>query len=101
MALAARVTESLPPGSPMAWRGPTYRAVLTALIRDRIENDTGDLEDGDVTSLTDFVRVAAAAASGAPVEHRDVTYEIVLEVLLQDWVENWNESDEEDDEGTE
>jgi hypothetical protein len=96
-ALAGRIVDALPPGSPMAWRGPTYRAVLTAVIRDRIENETGDLEDGDAASLSDFVRAAAEAASSAPMEHRDDAYEIVLNGLLQDWVENWNESDDEDD----
>ena len=93
VALAGRIVDALPPGSPMAWRGTTYRAVLTAVIRDRIENETGDLEDGDVASLSDFVRAAAAAAAAAPLEHRDDAYEIVLDGLLQDWVENWNEPD--------
>ncbi|HYW24749.1 MAG TPA: hypothetical protein VE953_11345 [Terriglobales bacterium] len=97
VALAARIVDALPPGSPTAWRGPTYRAVLTAVIRDRIENETGDLEDGDAASLSDFVRAAAAAAAAAPAEHRDDAYEIVLDGLLQDWVENWNEPVDEDD----
>lgn len=96
-ALAGRVVEALPPGSPMAWRAPTYRAVLAAVIHDRVENDTGDLEDGDVASLEDFVRAAAAAAEAAPLEHRDDAYEVVLEGLLMDWVENWNESDDDED----
>jgi len=95
--LAGRIVDALPPGSPMAWRGPTYRALLTAVIRDRIENQTGDLEDGDAASLSDFVRAAAEAALAAPTEHRDDAYEIVLNGLLQDWVENWNESDDEDE----
>jgi hypothetical protein len=76
--------------------------VLAAVITDRVENDTGDLEDGDETSLADFVRAAAETASTAEPEHRDDAYEIVLQGLLQDWVDNWNESDpdlddEEDD----
>ena len=97
VALAARIVDALPPGSPMAWRTPTYRSVLTAAIRDRIENETGDLEDGDLESLSDFVRAAARAAESAPMEHRDTAYEVVLEGLLQDWVENWNEPEEEED----
>jgi hypothetical protein len=97
VALAGRIVDTLPPGSPTSWRGATYRSVLTAIIRDRIENETGDLEDGDVASLSDFVRAAAEAASAAPLEHRDDAYEIVLDGLLQDWVENWNESDDDDD----
>ena len=97
-ALAGRIVDALPPGSPMAWRTPTYRSVLTAAIRDRIENETGDLEDGDIESLSDFVRAAALAAQAAPAEHRDAAFEVVLDGLLQDWVENWNESEEEDDE---
>jgi hypothetical protein len=96
-ALAGRIVDALPPGSPMAWRAPTYRSVLTAAIRDRIENETGDLEDGDIESLSDFVRAAAVAAQAAPMEHRDDAYEIVLDGLLQDWVENWNEPEEDDD----
>jgi hypothetical protein len=99
VALAGRIADALPPGSPTAWRGPTYRAVLTATIRDRIENETGDLEDGDVASLADFVRAAAAAAGAAPAEHRDDAYEIVLDGLLEDWVENWNEPADDDDAG--
>jgi hypothetical protein len=96
-ALAGRILEALPPGSPMSWRAPTYRAVLAAVIRDRIENETGDLEDGDVSSLEDFVRAAAAAAGAAPPEFRDDAYEVVLEGLLLDWVENWNETDDDED----
>jgi hypothetical protein len=98
VALAGRIVDALPAGSPTAWRGATYRSVLTAVIRDRIENETGELEDGDVASLSDFVRAAAEAAAAAPLEHRDDAYEIVLDGLLQDWVENWNESDDDDDE---
>jgi hypothetical protein len=97
VALAGRIVDALPPGSPVTWRAPTYRAVLTATIQDRIENETGDLEDGDLASLTDFVHAAAVAASAAPMEFRDDAYEIVLEGLLQDWVENWNESGDDDD----
>jgi len=97
VALAGRVADAVPPGSPTAWRGPAYRAVLNAVIRDRIENDTGDLEDGDVASLTDFVRAAAASAAAAPMEHRDDAFEIVLDGLLQDWVDNWNEPEDETD----
>jgi hypothetical protein len=97
-ALAARIVDALPPGSPVAWRAPTYRSVLTAAIRDRIENETGELEDGDVESLSEFVRAAALAAESAPMEHRDIAYEVVLDGLLQDWVENWNEPEDEADE---
>ena len=100
-ALAGRIVDALPPGSPMAWRAPTYRSVLTAAIRDRIENETGELEAGDLESLSDFVRAAAKAAESAPMEHRDTAYEVVLDGLLQDWVENWNEPEDEDDEDDE
>jgi hypothetical protein len=96
-ALAGRIVDELPSGSPMAWREPTYRTVLSAVISDRLENDTGDLEEGDVESLAEFVRAAATAAAAAPAEFRDAAFEIVLEGLLQDWVENWNESDDEDE----
>jgi hypothetical protein len=99
--IAGRVADALPPGSPATWRRLTYRTVLSAVVRDRVENDTGDLEDGDETSLTDFVRAAAEAASVAEQEHRDDAYEIVLQGLLQDWVDNWNESDLEEEEDEE
>jgi hypothetical protein len=95
--LAGRVVDTLPAGSPTSWRSVTYRAVLTAMVRDRVENETGDLEDGDAGSLTEFVEAAAAAASKAPAEHRDDAYEIVLQGLLEDWVDNWNEPEEDDD----
>ena len=97
VALAGRVVDALPAGSPGRWRGPTYRAVLAAIIRDRVENGTGELEDGDVSSLEEFVRAAAAAASAAPQEHRDDAYEVVLQGLLEDWVDNWNEPEDDDD----
>jgi hypothetical protein len=97
VALAGRIVDTLPADAPPAWRGPTYRAVLTAVIRDRIENETGDLEDGDVSSLSEFVQAAATAATAAPEEHRDDAYEIVLDGLLQDWIENWNEPEGDDD----
>jgi hypothetical protein len=95
-ALAGRAVDALPPGSPAAWRGPTYRAVLSAVIKDRIENGTADLEEGDVTSLTDFVLAAAGAAAAAGPEFRDDAYQVVLEAQLEDWVENWNEPDDDD-----
>jgi hypothetical protein len=101
VALAGRIVDALPADAPAAWRGPTYRAVLTAVIRDRIENETGDLEDGDISSLSEFVRAAATAAAAAPAEHRDDAFEIVLDGLLQDWIENWNEPDDGDDEDDE
>ena len=89
--LAARVTDALPASSPMAWRRLAFRAVLSAVVRDRVQNDTGDLEEGDESVLAGFVGDAAAAASVAPLEHRDDAFEIVLQGLLQDWVDNWGE----------
>jgi hypothetical protein len=93
--LVSDVLDALPLGSPPSWRGITYRAVLGAVVRDRVENGTDDLEEGDVTSLSDFVRSAAAAASNAPAEHRDDAFDIVLQGMLADWVDNWNVSDDE------
>jgi len=100
VALAARVTNDLPSGSPTGWRRITFRTVLSAISRDRVENDTGQLEEGDLTSLGGFVQLAARAASTAPLEYRDDAYEVLLHALLEDWVENWvgSDSDDEDDE---
>ncbi len=97
--VAGRVAETLPAGSPMTWRRLTYRAVLSAIARDRVENSTGDLEDGDEASLADLVRAAAQAAGRAPLEHRDDAYELVLQALLEDWVENWEGSGADDNDG--
>src|SRR5262250_660501 len=82
--LVSDVLDAVPLGSPATWRGITYRAVLAAVVRDRVENGTEDLEEGDVSSLSDFVRAAAAAVTGAPAEHRDDAYEIVLHGILAD-----------------
>ncbi len=101
VALADQVTSNLPAGSPMAWRRLTYRAVLSAVLRDAVENDTAGLEADDAENLSRFVRDAATAASRASVEHRDDTFEIVLNALLEDWVDNWDPGDEEDDEDDE
>jgi hypothetical protein len=96
--VAARVTDAVPAGSPEGWRRATFRAVLAAVVRDRVDNRTGDLEDGDVSSLSEFVESAAAAASTAPAEHREDAYEILLLALLEDWVDNWEGTEEEEDE---
>lgn len=95
--VAARVTEAVPAGSPESWRRAAFRSVLSAIIRDRVDNRTGDLEDGDVTSLSEFVEAAGSAASTAPAEHRDDAFEIVLLALLEDWVDNWEGTDDDDD----
>jgi hypothetical protein len=97
--LADEVTNSLPADSPMSWRRLAYRAVLTAVLRDAVENDTNGLDPDDADNLTRFIRDAAAAASGATLEHRDDAFEIVLNALLEDWVDNWDGDDEEDEDG--
>src|SRR2546429_884706 len=101
--LADEVTRSLPAGSPMAWRRLTYRAVLSAVLRDAVENDTGAPDTEDATNLSRLVRSAAEAASQTGVEHRDDAFEIVLAALLEDWVDNWDpdEEDEADDDEAE
>ena len=101
--LADEVTRSLPAGSPMAWRRLAYRAVLSAVLRDAVENDTGALDTEDATNLSRLVRSAAEAASQTGVEHRDDAFEIVLAALLEDWVDNWDpdEEDEADDDEAE
>jgi len=96
--MAGRVSESVPAGSPESWRRATFRIVLAAVVRDRVDNHTGDLEEGDVDSLSDFVEVAAAAATRAPEPYRDDAYEVLLQALLEDWVDNWEPSDEDEDE---
>lgn len=95
--LAGQVTESLPADSPSSWRATTYRSVLSAIVRDHIDNGTGNLQDGDVASLSEFVVEAAEAASSAPEQFRDDAYEVVLQALLEDWVDNWDGSDLDDD----
>jgi hypothetical protein len=94
--VAGQVSATVPAGSPDDWRRVTYRAVLSAIVRDHVENATGQLEEGDVTSLSEFVAEAANAASSAPPEHRDDAYEVVLQALLEDWVDNWDGSAEDD-----
>lgn len=96
LALAGEVTDSLPAGSPMAWRRLTYRAILSAVLHDAVENDTDGLDPQDAANLSRFVREAAAAASTAAPEHRDDAFELVLQALLEDWVDNWNIDDDED-----
>jgi hypothetical protein len=98
VAVASRVTDAVPAGSPASWRRVTFRTVLSAIVRDRVDNSTGDLEDGDVSSLSLFVRGAAAAAAQAPAEHRDDAYEVLLQALLEDWVDNWEGTDDEEEE---
>jgi hypothetical protein len=95
--LAGRVADAVPSGHPESWRRVTFRVVLSAIIRDRVENHTGQLEDGDVDSLSEFVTAAAGGASAAPEAYRDDAYEILLQALLEDWVDNWEGSDEDDD----
>lgn len=97
VSIAARVADAVPAGSPPAWRRLTFRTVLAAIARDRVDNSTGDLEDGDVSSLSEFVAGAAAAAERAPLEFRDDAYDILLQALLEDWVDNWEPTDEEDE----
>jgi hypothetical protein len=97
VAVAARVADAVPAGSPESWRRITFRAVLAAIIRDRVDNHTGDLEDGDVSSLDEFVEGAAAAAGKAPELYRDDAYEVLLHALLEDWVDNWESADDDDD----
>jgi len=94
--LAERVTSVLPAGSPVSWRRLTYRAVLSAVLRDAVENDTSGLGPDDAETLGRFVRDAAGAAGMASPEHRDDAFEIVLGALLEDWVDNW-EPDTEDE----
>jgi hypothetical protein len=102
VSLAGEVTNSLPPGSPMAWRRLTYRAVLQAVLRDAVENDTAGLDAEDTANLSRFVRTAAVAAAQASVEHRDDAYDIVLTALLEDWIDNWDpEEDDDEDEDEE
>jgi hypothetical protein len=95
--LAGQVVSAMPVGSPPDWRKVTYRTVLSAIVRDHVENGTGNLQDGDVSSLSEFVREASAAAHAAPLEHRDDAYEVLLQALLEDWVDNWEGSDDDDD----
>ena len=95
--VAARVADAVPAGSPQSWRRLTFRVVLSATVRDRVDNRTGDLEDGDVSSLSEFVEAAAAVAAQAPSEHRDDAYEILLQAMLVDWVDNWEPAEEEED----
>lgn len=97
VAVAGRVAEAVPPGSPDTWRRLTFRIVLSAIIRDRVDNHTGDLEDGDESSLTEFVEGAAAAAGRAPEPYRDDAYEVLLQALLEDWVDNWESTDDDED----
>jgi hypothetical protein len=97
-AAAERVASSLPGGSPLAWRRLAYRAVLSAVLRDAVENDNRGLEPDDAENLSRFVQDAAATASSVAVEYRDDTFEIVLSALLEDWVDNWDPGDEEEDE---
>ncbi|HXM57247.1 MAG TPA: hypothetical protein VOB72_17740 [Candidatus Dormibacteraeota bacterium] len=95
--LASRVADAVPSGSPDGWRRVTFRAVLSAVIRDRVENETGNLEDGDVESLSEFVAAAVGGAATAPEAYRDDAYEILLQALLEDWVDNWEGTDDDDD----
>ena len=97
VALTTRVTDTLPAGAPAVRRRATYRLVLSAVVHDRVENGTGELEDGDEASLVEFVNEATELAIAAPDDLRDDAYEIVLEALLKDWVDNWNESDFDED----
>src|SRR5215471_6556896 len=97
VAVAARVADSIPAGSPDSWRRITFRAMLGAIIRDRVDNHTGDLEEGDVSSLDEFVEAAATAALKAPEVYRDDAYEVLLNALLEDWFDNWESTDDEDD----
>jgi hypothetical protein len=102
VAIANRVSQSLPTASPDAWRGSAYRLVLAAILRDWSENDTAELEEEDVTNLSAFVELASSTARQAGMADHDVTFEVVLEALLDDWVENWGESlADEEDEGDE
>jgi hypothetical protein len=95
--LAGQVLAALPAGSPPDWSRVTYRAVLSAMVRDHVENGTGNLQEGDVSSLSEFVREAAAAAQSAPLANRDDAYEVLLQALLEDWVDNWDSSEDDDD----
>ena len=99
VAIANRVSQSLPATSSDAWRQITYRLVLTAILRDWSENDTTELEEEDVTNLSAFAELASSTARQAGMADHDATFEVVLKALLDDWVENWGESlgDEDDD----
>ena len=97
VAVSARVADAVPAGSPDSWRRLTFRAVLAAIVRDRVDNHTGDLEEGDVSSLDEFVEGAASAAIKAPEAYRDDAYEVLLNALLEDWVDNWESTDDDDD----
>ncbi len=72
--------------------------MLSAVLRDAVENDTSGLDPDDADNLSRFARDAATAASRSSVEFRDDTFEIVLNALLEDWVDNWDPGDEDDDE---
>jgi hypothetical protein len=96
VALADEVTNAIPVGAPMSWRRVTYRAVLSAVLRDAVENETTGLDPEDADNLSRFVNDAAAAASAAGLEHRDDAFEVVLNALLEDWVENWDTPDEDE-----
>jgi hypothetical protein len=95
--VAGRAVESLPAGSPVAWRRITYRTVLAAILRDAVENGTDGLEKEDEVNLRRFVQDAATTAEPAAAEHRDDAYELVLQALLADWVDNWDSANSDDD----
>lgn len=100
VAAAERVANALPSDAPPAWRHTTYRSVLTAVLRDAVENETSSLEAEDTANLSRFVEDAARAARGSAADLRDDTFEIVLGALLEDWVDNWDgpgDGDEDDD----
>ncbi|HZU16307.1 MAG TPA: hypothetical protein VFD01_06890 [Candidatus Dormibacteraeota bacterium] len=99
--VAGQAAAGLPAGSPPGWGRIAYRAVLSGVLRDWVDNGDTTLEGEDISTLTRFVRQAASAAGSAPAEFRDDTFEIVLGALMDDWVINWGGDSSEEDELTE
>ena len=97
VALAGQVAATVPATSPAGWRRIAYRAVLSAVLRDAVENETTDLESEDSDNLSRFVRDASSVAQAAGPEHQDDAFEIVLNSLLEDWVDNRDSPLDDDD----
>ncbi len=90
VSVAGQVVAGLPAGSPPGWSRIAYRAVLSGVLRDWVDNGEASLEDEDVAALSRFVQQAASVATMASPEFRDDTFEIVLGALMDDWVVNWS-----------
>lgn len=98
MTTADEVLNTLPTGSPPAWRDIAYKEMIEAVLRDWTTNGTKELVEEDTSNLTGFLKVAVSAAGRAKPELTDVAFQGVLRGLLDDWVTNWG-GDGESDEG--